>query len=97
AAGTVDEALQREHGLARARAAEEKAGAMARQPAAAHGVESLDAGGQLARILDWRLASRCGRSLSHDSPSSSVNKLTCEGCLSGGAPGAPARRPTSVC
>src|SRR6185295_18709674 len=60
AASTVDEALQREHGLARAGAAEEKAGAMARQPAAAHRVESLDAGGQLARILDGGLAARYG-------------------------------------
>src|SRR5690242_9100829 len=45
----VDQALQREHRLARARAAYQEGGAMARQAAAAQLVESLDAGGELRK------------------------------------------------
>jgi len=57
----VDEALQGEDGFARARAADEQARAVARQPAAAQLVESLDAGGQLGQGLS-RFAFRrdCG-------------------------------------
>ncbi len=47
----VREALQREHRLARARAALEQGGAPARQPAPAHRVETFDAGGSLEQGL----------------------------------------------
>src|ERR1700694_2365579 len=45
----VDEALQSEDGFARTRSADEQARAVARQPAAAQLIQSLDAGGQLGQ------------------------------------------------
>jgi len=47
----VNQALQGEDGFARARAADEQARAVARQPAAAQLIESLDAGRQLGQSL----------------------------------------------
>src|SRR5690242_19222301 len=58
AARAVDQALQGEHRLAGARAANQKAGAMARQPAAAQLVESLDAGSELGKELGSDFAFR---------------------------------------
>src|SRR4030081_2120899 len=57
----VGKALQGEDGLARAGAADEQARAVARYPAAAQLIESLDAGGQLGQRLSG-FASRpdCG-------------------------------------